>query len=179
MHTDYQTPVLRQLRDQQVRFAPRDKKIEQVNRAERLIGELDPKRNYTYEFICYRVTDYRPESFASVKLTGEEAAHDLRLFVEDVSAAADVPAEAAGERVLTVEQLSKLYKVSTKTVSRWRQQGLVGRRFLFDGRKRVGFLQSSVDRFVASNEERVNRGTRFSQLSDEERSAIIESAREL
>ncbi len=33
---------------------------------------------------------------------------------------------------------------------RWRQQGLVSRRFMFDGRKRVGFLQSSVDRFVAA-----------------------------
>jgi RNA polymerase primary sigma factor/RNA polymerase sigma factor len=179
MHTDYQTPVLRQLRDQQVRYAPREKKIDQANRAERLIGELDPRRTYTYEFVCYRVTDYRPESFASVKLTGEEAAHDLRLFVEDVSDAADLPAEAAGERVLTVEDLSKLYKVSTKTVSRWRQQGLVSRRFNFDGRKRVGFLQSSVDRFVTDNEQRVVRGTKFSQLSDEERGDIIEGARRM
>ncbi|HEX4130634.1 MAG TPA: sigma-70 family RNA polymerase sigma factor [Pirellulales bacterium] len=179
MHTDYQTPVLRQLRDQQVRFAPREKKIEQANRAERLIAELDPKRTYTYEFLCYRVTDYRPESFASIKLTGGEAAHDLRLFVEDVSAAAELPAEAAGERVLTVEDVSKQYNVSTKTVSRWRQQGLVSRRFVFDGRKRVGFLQSSVDRFVSSNEDRVSRGSRFSQLTDDEKGEIIESARRL
>ena len=52
-----------------------------------------------------------------------------------------MPADAAGERVLTVEELSKLFKVSTKTISRWRQQGLVSRRFVFDGRKRVGFLE--------------------------------------
>ena len=115
MHTDYQNPVLRQLRDQQVRFAPREKKIEQVNRAERLLAELDPKRTYTYEYLCYRITDYRPESFPDFKLSGEEAAHDLRLFVEDLSDAADVPAEAAGERVLTVEELSRQFKVSTKT----------------------------------------------------------------
>ena len=42
MHSDYLNPVLRQLRDQQVRFAPREKKIEQVTQAERLLGELDP-----------------------------------------------------------------------------------------------------------------------------------------
>src|SRR5439155_1985224 len=50
---------------------------------------------------------------------------------------------------------------------------------VFDGRKRVGFLKSSVDQFVARNEERVRRGARFSQLSDLERSEIVERARRL
>ena len=179
MHSDYVSPVLRQLRDQQVRFAPREKKLEQVDRAERLLTELDPKRTYTYEYLCYRITDYRPDSFPHSKLSGEAAGHDLRLFVEDLSDAADVVADKAGERVLTVEELSKLFKVSTKTISRWRQQGLVGRRFVFDGRKRVGFLKSSVDQFVSRNEERVKRGARFSQLNDEERGEIIDRARRL
>src|SRR6185312_12258947 len=179
MHADYLNPVIRQLRDQQVRFAPREKKLDQANRAERLLTELEPARTYTYEYLCYRITDFRPESYPGMKLTGKEARHDLRLFVEDVSDAADMPAEAAGERVLTVEELSKMFQVSTKTVSRWRQQGLVSRRFLFDGRKRVGFLQSSIDRFVKGNEDRVSRGSRFSQLTDDERSTIVERARRL
>ena len=179
MHTDYLNPGLRQLRDQQVRYAPRDKKLEQANRAERLLTEIDPSKTYPYEYLCYRITEFRPESFSDLKLTGKEAQHDLRLFVEDVSDAADMPVEAAGEPVLTVEDLSKSLKVSTKTISRWRQQGLVSRRFLFDGRKRVGFLQSSVDRFVASNRDRVVRGGRFSQLNEEERSEIVERARRL
>lgn len=174
MHTDYLNPILRQLRDQQVRFAPREKKIEQVNRAEKLLAELDEQRTYTYEYLCYRITDYRPESFPNLKLSGETAGHDLRLFVEDLSDAAEVPAAGAGERVLTVDELSEMFKVSTKTISRWRQQGLVSRRFVFDGRKRVGFLKSSVDQFVARNEDRVRRGARFSQLTPSERDAIIE-----
>jgi RNA polymerase sigma factor (sigma-70 family) len=179
MHTDYLNPIIRQLRDQQVRFAPREKKIEQVNRAEKLLAELDARRTYTYEYLCYRITDYRPESFPNLKLSGQDAGHDLRLFVEDLSDAADVPAASAGERVLTVEELSQMFKVSTKTISRWRQQGLVSRRFVFDGRKRVGFLKSSVEQFVARNEDRVRRGARFSQLTDEERSEIVERARRL
>ncbi len=179
MHTDYVSPILRQLRDQQVRFAPRDKKIEQVNRAEKLLGELDAKRTYTYEYLCYRITDFRPDSLPNLKLTGREAGHDLRLFVEDLSDAAEVPADNAGERVLTVEDLSAMFKVSTKTISRWRQQGLVSRRFVFDGRKRVGFLKSSVDQFVARNEDRVRRGSQFSQLTADERNEIVERARRL
>ena len=50
---------------------------------------------------------------------------------------------------------------------------------MFDGRKRVGFLKSSVDSFVARNGERVRRGARFSQLSATEREEIVERARRL
>jgi RNA polymerase sigma factor (sigma-70 family) len=179
MHTDYLSPAIRELRDQQVRFAPRERKVAQVDRAEKLLLELDPKRTYTYEYLCYRLTDFRPESYPDVRLSGRHATHDLRLFIEDVSDSADVPVEAATEPVLTVSELSKRFKVSTKTISRWRRQGLVSRRFLFHGRKRVGFLKSSVDRFVAGNEDRVRRGSSFSQLTSEERAEIIVKARRL
>lgn len=179
MHTEYINPAIRQLRDQQVRFAPREKKLEQVDRAERLLGELHKERTYSYEYLCFRITTYRPESYPDLRLTGHEARHDLRLFVEDVSDSADMQAESAGERVLTVDELSKQFQVSTKTISRWRHQGLVSRRFVFDGRKRVGFLASSVDRFVRSHPERVRRGARFSQLNDNERRAIVSRARRL
>ncbi len=179
MHATYANPAIRELRDQLVRFAPREKKIEQVDMAEKLLGEIDPTRTYSYEYLCYRITNYRPESYPDLRLNGKEACHDLRLFVEDVSDAANIPSAAAGEPVMTVDELSRRFKVSTKTISRWRQQGLVSRRFLFGHRKRVGFLQSSVERFVHGNEARVRRGARFSQLSEKERDRIIEQGRRL
>jgi len=144
--------------------------------------------------LAFRITDARPvswqeatpekkqrlpESYSKIKLTGEQANHDLRLFVEDPTDAAAVPSDAVGEEVLTVEELAKKFNVSTKTISRWRQQGLVSRRFVFDGRKRLGFLRSSVDRFVGDNTERVKRGSSFSQMSDEERDEIVSRARRL
>ena len=158
MRTDYRSPIISQLRDQQIRYAPRAKKLEQINRAEKLLGELQPRRTYTYEYLCYRLTDFRPTSFPNTKLTGEDAGHDLRLFVEDMSDSANMCVEDAGEPVLTVSELSKAFQVSTKTISRWRQQGLVSRRFMFGRRKRVGFLKSSIERFVADNRDRVQRG---------------------
>ena len=179
MHTDYLNPAMRQLRDQLVRFTPREKKLEQVDQAERLLGELDSDRDYSYEYLCYRITRYRPESYPDLRLSGREARHDLRLFVEDLSDSANVSASDAGERVLTVEQLSRQFRVSTKTISRWRRHGLVSRRFVFDGRKRVGFLASSVERFVARNEDRVRRGAQFSQLTEDERYRILDRARRL
>ncbi len=180
MHTTYTNSVIKQLCDQQVRFAPRDKKLEQANRAERLLSELDKGRNYSYEYLCYRITDYRPDASPKVTMSGQDAIHDLRLFVEDVWDAADVRVEDVGEPVHTVDELSKMFNVSTKTISRWREQGLVSRRFIFDGRrKRVGFLRSSVERFVSQNRERVERGERFRLLTEDERREIVDRARRM
>jgi RNA polymerase primary sigma factor len=90
-----------------------------------------------------------------------------------------IPAEAAQEPVLTVEEVAERFNVSTKTISRWGRQGLVGRRFVMHGRSRIGFLQSSIERFVARNRERVRRGAKFSRLTDQQRARIIHRARQM
>jgi len=180
MHSAYRSHVIKQLRDQQVRFAPRAKKLEQVERAERLLSELDPGKSYSYEYLCYRITDYRPDATPQSVVSGDEARHDVRLFVEDVSDAANVRVADFPEPVHTVEDLSRMFNVSTKTISRWRELGLVSRRFVFSGgKKRVGFLQSSVERFMSSHVARVQRGEQFTQLTSQERNEIIERARRL
>jgi RNA polymerase primary sigma factor len=180
MHSQYRSDIIKQLCDQQVRFAPRLKKLEQVDRAELLVGEIDPLKTYSYEYLCFRITDYRPELSRQIRLSGEEARHDVRLFVEDVSDAADIHVADLPEPVHTVEDLSRIFRVSPKTISRWREEGLVSRRLIFDGgRKRLGFLQSSVDRFVARHHRRVSRGESFSQLTGSDRTEIIERARRL
>ncbi len=179
MHADYRCSVMKQLRDQQARYAPRQKKLEQVEQAEQLLQEISPEKRYPYELLCFRITGFRPESTPRVTMAGEDVQHDLRLFIEDVSDAASVRVEDAGQPVYTVDELSRMFNVSTKTISRWREQGLVSRRFLFQGRKRVGFLQRSVDRFVNTNRERVRRGERFSQLTDQDRGEIVQRARRL
>jgi RNA polymerase primary sigma factor/RNA polymerase sigma factor len=93
-----------------------------------------------------------------------------------------IPEAACGpttEKVFTVDELSRRLNVSTKTISRWRRQGLVSCRFVSDGRQRVGFLQSSVDRFVRENDERVRRGAEFTRLTDRQRQHTLEAARRL
>jgi RNA polymerase primary sigma factor/RNA polymerase sigma factor len=47
------------------------------------------------------------------------------------------------------------------------------------GRRRVGFLASTVERFIRDNPLRIERGSRFSQLSDEEHDKIVSWARRL
>lgn len=175
----YKCPAFRQLKDQQIHHASRDARVRQMDRAEQLLIELDPKTTYAYADLRRKLVPGYTGEDADVNIKGSTAVHDLRLFVEDLSDSVDLPADAAGEPVLTVQDVSRRFNVSTKTVDRWRERGLASRRFRFGARKRVGFLQSSVERFVAAHPEDVDRGTRFSQMTDGERETIIQRARYL
>ncbi len=179
MMARYHNPAMKQLTDQQVRYAPREVRLNQIEKAEKLLADIDRDQTYRYTDICESITDYRSEMYPDLQLTGEEAAHDLRRFVEDLSDSANIPVETINEPVLTVQDVSQRYNVSTKTVDRWRNRGLVSRRFKFGNRKRIGFLQSSVDRFVKQNATDVLRGQKFSQLTEDERLDIIRRARRL
>lgn len=177
--SNYKNPAIRQLKDQQVRYAPRDVRLDQINRTEAFLETLDPTREYRYQELCQSITDFKPEMYPDLMVSGEDAAHDLRLFIEDLSDSANIAAESSEEQVLTVEDVSRQFKVSTKTVDRWRNRGLISRRFMFGNRKRIGFLKSSVDRFVARHSDDVERGAQFTQLTEAEREEIISRARRL
>ncbi len=180
MHTQYKCESIAELRDQQVRFAPREKKIEQIDNAEQLLREIQADKTYNFEFVCFRITGFRMDPGPIVMIDGCELRNDLHNFIEDLSDSANLKADEFGQPVFTVDELSKRFNVSTKTISRWRQQGLVSRKFIFDGgRKRVGFLHTSVDQFSKTNREKVQRGERFSQLTNEDRIEIIDRARRL
>ncbi len=180
MHTQYKCESISALRDQQVRFAPREKKIQQIDNAEQLLREIQVDKTYNFEFVCFRITGFRMDPGPIVMIDGGDLRNDLHAFIEDLSDSANLKAEEFGQPVFTVDELSRRFNVSTKTISRWRQQGLVSRKFIFDGgRKRVGFLHTSVDQFSKTNREKVQRGERFSQLTNEDRIEIIDRARRL
>ena len=179
MGSHYRHPALKQLKEQQARFAPRERRLEQIDRAEQLLGEIDAGRRYPYEYLCFRITGFRPDGAPDLVLDGGDIRHDLRMFVEDLSATVGQKAEQAAEPVLTVNAVSLRFQVSTRTVARWRRQGLVARRFIIDGRTKVGFLESSLTRFVTTHREQVDRGTRFRQLTDAERDEIVRRARRM
>jgi len=113
----------------------------------------------------------------------------MRLYREELTPAAGhrppatEPAlggvSSATDEVLSIEDLARRFNVSTKTISRWRDHGLVAQRVTIDGRKRVGFPASAVERFVRENPTRIQRGSRFSQLSTDEHDRIIAWARRL
>jgi RNA polymerase sigma factor (sigma-70 family) len=177
------------LSEQQVRFAPLSRRREQQIRAERLLSELEQGKTYPYQYVCFRVTEFRPESYPDLLITSEDLAHDLRLLIQQLApveptAKAGLETEAGTEvapedPVLTLEEVGRQLNVSTKTVRRWRKFGLVGQRVLRDGRVLLGFRKSVVDHFVDSNHNRVERGSKFTQMTECEREQILHQAREL
>ena len=175
----YRNPAMAELSRQQVQYAPRNVRLKQIARAERFVDRLHPERFYAYGDVCEEVTGYRSEKYPDLKLTGGEVVRDLRCLVEDLSDSLDLSTADVGEPVLSVLDVATRFQVSTKTVDRWRDRGLVSRRFVVDGRKRVGFLQSAVDRFARRHAAVIDRGTRFSKVGEREREEIVQSARRL
>ncbi|MDR0392370.1 MAG: sigma-70 family RNA polymerase sigma factor [Planctomycetaceae bacterium] len=177
MNHNYQINVMRELRDQQVRYAPRDKKIDQSRRAELLYREVSEDKDLLYMSVCMRITEFKTEMYPDLVLSGKQLKHDLLLFIDDLYDSANVTVEEAGEKVWTIEELTSKFKVASKTISRWRKQGLVSRKFIFGKKKRVGFLQNSIDYFMANDSDRIKRGEKFSQLTSDEKELIIKLAR--
>src|SRR5688500_13807036 len=173
----FKIEALKQLTDQQVRFAPPARRLEQLGRAERLLAEVCPDKNYPYQFVCFRVTEYRPDAHPDLLIPGAELRHDLGLLIADLAQSLPaMPVESMAEPVMTLEEISKKLNVTTKTINRWRKRGLIGVPILCNGRRQVGFLPSLTDPFLAAHQERVVRSGRFSQLTPQEKDEILRRA---
>ncbi len=162
----------------QLRFTPHKQRRKQVEAAERLFAIIDRDKEYPFEFVCFRITGFRPKGQIEWQaIKGDELAEDLRVFISKLSGQVAEAVSEQTEKVYTVEELAAAFEVSTKTVNRWRKRGLVARKFIFDdGRKRLGFLRSGVDRFLEANSELVSRAKVFKRLTKKEKQIIIKQA---
>ena len=164
----------------QLEFTPHDTRLAQVNAAEDLLHGIDPTKAYPVEFIVFRITNYHPRGMSGELLAGAALQHDLGLLIERVSDSLRLRTDQVAEPVLSIDEVTERFNVTSKTIQRWRRRGLPARRFTFsDGRRRVGFLIGSVERFFAEHREQVARGTNFSQLGEAERGEILRRAARL
>ncbi len=179
----------------QVRFSPPAKRRKQVENVEQLLAIIEKDKSfdkappttrfegkqdkeYPFEFVCYKITGFRPKGEAGRRLIkGDELADDLRIFIWKLSGQVAEPAGAQPEEVYTKEQLANKMNVSTKTIDRWRRRGLGVRKYVFeDGRKRLGFSQSAVEKFLRKNRDLADKAGRFTRMSAQQRRAIIDRA---
>lgn len=175
----YRIDILAELA-RQMEFTPQDVRLAQVNAAEDLLHTIDPDKAYPSEFVVFRVTGYHPKTLSDELLAGAAVQHDLGVLIEQISDTLDVRTDSLSQPVLSIDDVTERFNVTSKTIQRWRRKGLPARRFVFpDGKRRVGFLLASVERFLAGHREQVARGTNFSQVDESERSQIIGRARRL
>ena len=177
----FRIDTLAELTRQMAEFTPHDVRVTQVAAAEELLHSLDAAKAYPLDFIVFRITGYRARGDVEQDLlTGLALQHDLGLLIEQVSETLDVRTDALAEPVLDIDAVCERFNVTSKTIQRWRRKGLPARRFVFgDGKRRVGFLLSSVERFFSGHREQVARGMNFSQLTEQDKAEILQRARRL
>jgi RNA polymerase sigma factor (sigma-70 family) len=178
--TEFKIQALRELTEQQTRYAPAARRQAQIANAQKLLSEIDPGKTYPYQYVTFRITDYRADGHPDLLILGEDLRHDLAQFIRRVERSVPpIPAEQTIEPMLTLEEVSKRFNVSTKTISRWRVKGLAARRVKVNGRSQLGFPTAAVEKFIAEHKVLVEKGARFSHLTDTEKEDILRLAREL
>ena len=104
-----------------------------VDAAESLVQITDPARSYPYEFVVYRLTGYRPTRTeeAGEPMQGRKLCSDLLNLMLDVCDSFELRPADCHQPVYDVPSLARSFRVSTKTIQRWRSQGLAARRMIF------------------------------------------------
>jgi len=149
-----------------------------VDTAETLIRLIDPAREYPYEFVVFRLTNYRgPRDKAVQPLPGGTLRMDLLRLMIQISESFSLSTSDYDEPVVDMVAAAKRFHVSMKTLQRWRAELLPSRRIVFpDAKRRVAFLESTLTWFEEFRRESLRRSANFHQLSPAERQDIVRRA---
>ncbi len=149
-----------------------------VDAAEALLELVSPTRQYPYEFVVYRITGFRPGGKEKLSpIPGAELRADLLNLMLDVSESFKLRTGDYSSRVYDTSTLARHFGVTTRTIRRWRRAGLPARALIFpDGRRRIAFLENSIQWFVRNRRRQVMRSTKFTQVSRSERADILRRA---
>lgn len=179
-------PPLRKLRigaledlAQQLRFAPAETSRRQLERAEQLAAEVDPKVNYPEDWVVFRVTGYRPQMDAPAIVVGEALLGDISVLVEQLSAAAGIAEkDLPAGKYIDSAALQSRWNVSRKTLDRYRLRGLIARRVASEHSvSRLMFPLDSVERFEKQWGESIKTAAEYSRIGTGLEEKMIRRAR--
>ncbi len=165
----------------ELRFTPSKGKLKQLENARAFLPAVNPSRQYPLDFICFKLTDYRPrQPMTGEPVPGEQLTQGLKLFIRQLSRHLAPKTENQPHLVYSTEQLAKRFSISTKTVQRWQKKGLLAAFYTFpDGSKKLGFSEPDLNIFIDNNPDLVKRASAFTKITDREHEKIIALIREL
>jgi transposase len=163
---------------EQLRFVPRKAVVRQLERAVELAGDIEPERNYPEDWVIERITGYRPDLDGPATLVGAALVGDLSAFVERVSDAARLTASDLPRGTLGVEALAERWRVSRRTVERYRRHGLVAHRAR-DERNvtTLVFTPLAIERFEAARGPALARAASFDRMDDDAAQRVVRLGR--
>ncbi|MCA9290739.1 MAG: hypothetical protein KDA25_06400, partial [Phycisphaerales bacterium] len=150
----------------QLRYAPDDTRLKQMNAAERLLAEVDPDRSYPEDFVTFRITGYRPDSGATpATFVGGALVSDLVIFIQALSDELAIAVSDLGRSPLSLAEVAARLRVSGKTVQRYRRLGLVCHYVTGEGGpRRLVCFEDALEAFATRHAERVTRAAGFSRV---------------
>ena len=174
----YRLAAIELLKDQLL-FTPRRVLKEHVVRLYDLaVFQLHPQQTYPYDFICHRITGYRPASDAEALFEGRDLEADLSLMLLELSARAAPSAQAFREPTYSLEELARLWGVSPHTILRWQEHApLFGCYVEEEGSRRLAFRFAAVLRFIRDNPALVDGVVAEALLSPACRKRVVAAAR--
>ncbi len=156
-------------------FVPKAQQLKQLAAAEELLKIISPTQDYPFEFICFKITGFRPKGHsASQTITGKELLENLPGYIAKSSARLRLKADQQGQKIYSLNELAKKMNISLRTIERWQKRGLLGRKYVFpDGGLKTGFTESAVDEFVNANKSLVQKASKFSVIEPRLKNEII------
>lgn len=179
------TPALAELA-RQLRFQPPDAARRQLQRAEELALQLlkesphEPGRLWPVEWVVFRITGYRPDpgtGLAEGAMTTDDLHADLVALIDalglasrytDAQLTADEP-----RQWLTAEELCARWKISRRTLDRYRPLGLFARPVMPEA-QRAGrraprkslYSAGAVDAFARARSDLLAHAASFTRVDD-------------
>jgi RNA polymerase sigma factor (sigma-70 family) len=152
-----------------------------IDAAEALLHVVEPSDLYPCEFVVYRLTGFRGGGQSVQQpLSGKSLRADLLTLMLELCDSFELHPSDYLQPVFDIPALARRFSVSAKTIQRWRRYGLPARRMVYpDGKRRVAFLESSVQWFVQNRAGMIHRSVRFTQMTEAQRADILHRARRM
>lgn len=157
----------------QMKRAPEKIRMQHIQAVELLLHEIENETLYPLDYLVFRITQYRGDALDQPMLLGSALKGDLVSLIAEVSWTLELPAN----EMLTVQESADFLQISSRTISRLRGEGLV---FCWvkekNGRKRLGCSRETLSSFKERNQSRIERASRFSLLSKQEKETLVRLA---
>ena len=87
----------------QLRFASEKQRLKQLDATEKLLTLIDKDREYPFDFVCFRITGFKPKAMPEQPpIQGELLAEDLHIFTSRLSNRLARPVDEENEKIYMV-----------------------------------------------------------------------------
>lgn len=151
---------------------------QQMRAAEAIIPSIDPSVSYALGATLERIVGTSLSSDGG-PVSGSILRADLVTLVLDLSEQLTLDGSERHGGAATPEELAREIGVASKTLQRWRRNGLCAHWIVEQGKPRVAIYRASLEAFRVSHPTEFARACAFRRFDEGERSRMIEEGRAL